>query len=699
MTPRSKPATPLSKKRVRKILWGQGFATSLTTVVCERIQTNLALTNSTLINDGKLWNEVVIRASSFHFRGPSFWNSSLSLLRAKHTGRYQGTKGMNDAGVPEMTQEHLELLDAIRTDCHGSFRERWKEMTAKTRAQVWQQLALWLLEHEPTQIPGFLLVSLQDGQRPDMMMVTDCLKYIDRFYYNDWLRDWRDDHHNYQSLIDTCLSPITWPVLNLSQKSVHFFLKRASFAGIKKAFVMTKHRQHRLAPSILLSFMYRFIEHRNVGLALAALDRLVALQSRKYTLDSQGVRWHCSKLLLLDTVEETAEGRNFRILPSLLQMGVLPDQTMMNIVLSNAFKTGDSRIGMDMLQFMKNFDHQLDHYTYLALISEALVRGDRARVNALIVEIESKEEILRNPYITSKLVYAHYVFNAKGLDADEDPQRAFYVMLDSYTRFHDITPLRLLGIVPPTYIPREGSFNITPVPSTLFTMLATYVRCDRSLADVERVYAQFRALMMEGHPTFTALVRTDHFYNEFLRVLRGNPHGVQFCVQVVRDMLEAAGRPMYRLTRGHVTHVAPTIRTWTLLLSNFIYSGHTNAGERIQEMMARYNVKYDQTLWNVVISGYATSQQVPQIAATIKAMEQAGFTIDIYTLRHLRYLRNPDQLRLALEELDRQSAPKRSLAQISQSQEDDDGSDRFPDSFNSPDGKGPVDTEGPGPHD
>lgn len=650
-THRDKGPTPVSAKRVRKILWGQGLQASLAPLICNRIQAALECSGTNLIDDGELWNEVVIRGTSFYSRlhHLKYWREANMALRAR---RRDGTIGKGDAAFKDWTPEQHELLQMIRTDCHGSFQQAWAGMDEGARAQTWQYLALWLLEHDPRQIPDFLLVSVQDGQKPDMIMIADCLRYVDRFYYSDWLKDWRHGEHTYTSLVDTCLHPVTWPILNLSQISVHFFIKRSSPAALARAFGMTRHRKHRLAPETILAFMFRFTEYGNVDLALEALDRLVQLQHPDFTLESESVKWHCCKLLLLDTVEEVPEGRNFRILPVLLQMGVLPDQPMMNIVLSNAYKTGDPRIGVDMLYFMKNFDHELDNYTYLTLLSEALRRGDRARVNALIVEIESKDEILRNPYITSKLVYAHYVFNAKDLDANEDPQQAFLVMLESYARFHDITPLKQLGIVSPTYTPRGRSFNISPVPSTLYTMLATYVRRTKSLSDVQRVYTRFRELVMQGDPAFTALTKTDHFYNEFLLALRGDPDALSFCVQVVKDMLEAPVGQVDQLTGQPIVHAMPTIRTWALLLSDFIYCRHVNASEQIKELMDKYDVRYDHALWNIIISGYASMQHVPKTAATIKAMERAGYSIDAYTMKHLRYLRNPDRLRITLDELD-----------------------------------------------
>ncbi|KAJ5151861.1 hypothetical protein N7492_010156 [Penicillium capsulatum] len=699
-----KASLPLSLTRVRRILYGQGLNSSLRHVIFDQIHNALGPSDRKLISDAKLWNEVVIRATSLYARTQQRRQWKMAL--AMHFPRgHDRVEALNNPVLHVLKPEHQELLEMVRDDCYGSFQQKWQNMSRISRSEAWQPLAIWLLKHDPKHALGFLLVTARDAQRPNMVMVADCLRYIDTFYYKDWARDWRHGEHTYQSLIENCLHPLTWPVLHLSQKAVHLFVKRSGRLALAQAFEMTKHRGSPLKPETILAFMSRFVYQRNVDLALAALDRLLALRNPGFTLETESVRRHCCKLLTLDAVEEHAEGRNFRVLPRLLELGIRPDQTMMNIVLSNAYKTGDAQLGTDMLQFMKSYGHKLDGYTYSILLSEALKRGDRARVNSLIVEIESNEGFLQNPHITSKLVYAHYIFNVKNLDVDADPERAFHILLDSYCRYHDITTLQQLGIVPPNYSPREGKSNIAPIPSALFTMLATYLRCNIRFLDVHRVYNRFLELVRQGNPAFTGLVETDHFYNEFLRALRTNPRGLQLCVQMVKDMLHPPPGLVDQHTGRAINHVKPTIRTWTLLLSAFIYSRNVNSSERIKEMMRNHGIEYDHTVWNVIISGYASSQQVPKTATTIKAMEKAGYSIDAYTMKSLRFLRNPDQLGVSIDELDQKTAKRRKWARMprwllplpkQKRPVDSDDSNR---SVSSVDPKAPSSGQQPWPHD
>ena len=101
-----------------------------------------------------------------------------------------------------------------------------------------------------------------------------------------------------------------------------------------------------------------------------------------------------------------------------------------------------------------------------------------------------------------------------------------------------------------------------------------------------------------------------------------------------------------------LNHVQPTLRTWTILLSVFTFNRQPRAAERIKEMMAKRNIKYDQVTWNIIVNSFINDQDVEKSAAAIRAMEDEGFEIDHYVMRALRYLHEPERLWIALEEMD-----------------------------------------------
>ncbi|KAJ5369650.1 hypothetical protein N7509_014262 [Penicillium cosmopolitanum] len=584
--PRRPGAWSISKKATRKILHSQGVSSKLAHSVTRRLNAQIRLRHKPL-SSRELYLATVIQGNSLYSRelGLKQWRAAYKEIYLAN--RYE-REIQNKSVLPALRDAGKEILEKIHTDCDGSFRETWNAMHRTEKASHWQRLAIWLLQHEPERLPDFLIVTTECKEKPNFTMVYDCLRYLDNFHYDTWLKDWQSGSHNYQSLVETCLDPRDWPLVSVTQKAPRLYIRRASHDGVLSALRIVKERSIRISAETALCFMWRFTELADVERALHALEFIPQKQDDGLTIDSDEVMRHCCKLLTLDTVHDGSAGRNFNILPRLLKMGVRPDRDMMNVVLSNAFKTGDPQLGNDILQFMKSHDHTFDAYTYTTLMKDAVSRGDRAKVDSLIHDIASKDELRENPYLASKIFHSHYIFTTKYMDADADPSRVFYAMLDLYNQLHDITPLKELLIIPPHYTPREG-----------------------------------------------------------------NPRGLRLCIQLVEDMLHSSSAKQENKTPYHVK---PSMRTWTILLSAFIFNRQPRAADKIKEMMAKHNVKYNDVTWNVIINGYANAQNIPQTAASIKAMEQQGFSIDPYTMKSLRYLRDPERLWVAIDELD-EAAP------------------------------------------
>ncbi|EAW07896.1 pentatricopeptide repeat protein [Aspergillus clavatus NRRL 1] len=550
------------------------------------------------------------------------------------------------------------LLEKLKIDSLGRFREAWESLSKREKSTRWHKLSLWVLKICPEYALDFLLVTNQSKDRPVFVMVADAFLFLDAFHY-DTLKRWRNGTHTYQSVLQSALRPSNWPILFLPQKGVRLFVKRASREAVHHAFQLVRQRKIHTKAETYLCFMWRFTELGDIDKALEALGNVQRMRQADFQLDSDAVKRHCCKLLTLDSVQEGPNGRNFYILPKLLEKGVRPDRDMMNIVLSNAFKTGDEQLGLDMLEYMRANGYEWDSYTYLTLLNDAVARGDRNRVTSLVREVEPDEELQKNPWIASKIFHAHFVFTGKHINPDDDPDAVFYSMLDMYNQLHDITPLKELSILPPEYTPPPGGDNTPPTPIALYLMIATYLRCRKRVSIGQRLYSIFRSLVLQGHPAIAPLAATDHTYNEFLIAFRDNPRGLRPAMRVVEDMLQSSAQNETDLDpRGSpASHARPSARTWTILMSCFVYNNQPHAAEKVKEMMAEHNIDYNKATWNVMVSNHANRQNVSDLAKTIKSMEDEGFIVDSYNMKSLRYLRDPERLWVALEELDKMAEP------------------------------------------
>jgi pentatricopeptide repeat protein len=123
---------------------------------------------------------------------------------------------------------------------------------------------------------------------------------------------------------------------------------------------------------------------------------------------------------------------------------------------------------------------------------------------------------------------------------------------------------------------------------------------------------------------------------------------------MVEDMLRPVTQPLI-VDGREIVPAKPNVWTWNTLLSVFAWHRQQNAAQLIKEMMDKHGVGYNSVTWNTIISGHVHQQNVAETAAAIRDMESQGFSLDSYTLRALRFLRDPEQLRVAISELDKET--------------------------------------------
>ncbi|KAL3448816.1 hypothetical protein BJX65DRAFT_274536 [Aspergillus insuetus] len=604
--------------------------------------------------DGTTGN--VIRYVSKETRGLDNRITSQSLFRDDSAGAAQWLAARDEIGEAlasgrepqrhlvnfDLRREDQFLLDKLKAQTENAFRGTWRALRRKQKMEHWYRLSLWLLQHTPSLLPKFLLATTYKElqQRPPFSMVAKCITHLNRF--SPGLVD--------SSLITACLDPSTWPVIRAPQSPIRLYLNTTDREHVYYAWHVQRKKRTHVSPATLLCFMKRFTEFGDVDMALKALLAVQYLRHPDFSMDSKEVIHHCCSLLMRDTIVDDGNGRNFAILPRLVDLGVQPTREMLNVVLSNALKGGDSQVGNAVLDYMKSNQLEPDQFTYLALLTDAVATGDRERLGNLLHEIQSKEDLHKNKWISSKILHSHFVFTAKRINIDDEPQEVFYSMLGMYNQLHDITPLKDLAIIPPSYTPPAGSGTSEPSVVALYIMIATYLRCMQNFATTERVYMRYRSRVQQGHQAIAPLAATDHTYNEFLVAFRNHPQGMRPAARLVEDMQHSSSK---KIVNSELEHAPPSTLTWTILLSIFVFHKQSHAAERVLAMMDRHNVKYSMDTWNMLINYHANEQNHVGLAETIKKMESEGFTMDDHSMRSLRYLREPERLWVTMDELDK----------------------------------------------
>ncbi|KAJ0424562.1 hypothetical protein BJY00DRAFT_308990 [Aspergillus carlsbadensis] len=600
----------------------------------------------------------VFRHVSKEVLGLDNYVTSQSLFRDDSTGAAQWLAARDEIGEAlasgrepqrhlvnfDLRKEDRFLLAKLEAQTENAFRGTWRALPRNQKMEHWYRLSLWLLQHTPSLLPKFLLATTykQLQQRPSFLMVAKCITHLNKF--SPGIVDYQ--------LITACLDPSTWPVIRVPQSPVRLYVNTTDREHVYYAWHIQRKKRTHMSPATLLCFMKRFTEFGDVDMALKALLAVQRLGHRDFSMSSKEVIHHCCTLLMRDTVVDDGNGRNFAILPRLIDLGVQPTQEMLNIVLSNALKGGDSQAGNAVLDYMKSNQLEPDQFTYLALLKDAVATEDRERLGNLLHDIQSRGDLHKNKWLSSKILHSHFVFTAKRINTDDDPQEVFYSMLGMYNQLHDITPLKDLSIIPPNYVPPAGSGTSEPSIVALYIMIATYLRCMQNLATTERVYLRYRSHVLRGHKAIAPLAATDHTYNEFLVAFRNYPQGMRPAVRLIEDMQHSATK---KIVNSEVEHAPMSTLTWAILLSVFVFHKQSHAAERVLAMMDKHNVKYSMDTWNILLNYHANEQNHVGLAETIKRMESEGFTMDEHSMRSLRFLREPDRLWATIDELDKAS--------------------------------------------
>lgn len=538
-----------------------------------------------------------------------------------------------------------QLFNTLKEKGLEGFQELWGAYGEHAKGRQWPLVALYILRNCPVLIPDFL-IGTNSAPYPPFSMVSDCMLYL--HYHHKEV-----DPNARQAALLQCMDPERWPVVLLPQRGVRMYVMHAGQQNAYRAMDIMRLRDSQVSAYTLLAFMNVCTRAGDVDRALECL-RAIALaeDGQGLSMNSEAILRHCCKLLELDEVVDEKGVRNFKILPQVLKLGVTPCLEMMNVVLSNAFDTGDPHLGLDMLEYMKEQGMAFSSYTYVILLTDAVARHDRDRVDALLQDINLHPELKDNRFIASKVFHSHYVFGAKDAYRSDNPGRHLMDLLDVYCRYYDPTPLKDLGIIPERFNTMDIPQEEQPSKIVLMIMIAAYLRCNPRHVATMRLYKRFRELVAQRHPIIAPLVQLPQVYNEF--VISFRPYGADLkdCVSIVENMICAEP---FEIDDTVIYPAKPNDYTWNTLMSVFVAHRDVDGVASVREIMQQSGVKFSEVTWATIINGTVRSQDIPSTVAALKEMDETGFAPDNFTVKALRLAHDPERLQAAIEALDKET--------------------------------------------
>jgi len=379
-------------------------------------------------------------------------------------------------------------------------------------------------------------------------------------------------------------------------------------------------------------------------------------------ISTKEVVHRCANLLKLDYVYKDSESTNFRILPRLLELGLVPNLLLHNIVIANAFRSSSPTVAWDIFDFMQKQGVQPDSHTYISLLKDVVQRRDVRTFENLRNTIQQQTHLRNESHLVSYILYGHLVL----YDADRhEKTRAFADMLSVFGNSYDLSGLAQLGMLSlDLESPIVESSRTPPSVFALNIMIRAYlgIAVPRSMIDL---YDRFQKLVSMNDPIIMPLTRTDHTYNAFSVNFARHKETFSLCGQIIQDMLRNASKstaPSQLETDspeqvGHQTqHVKPTTQTWNILLLSFVLNGRNRSAGKICDMMRDQGIAPDRVTYNILIKGHAMKQQVSLAVEVLAVMNRAQLEADGYTIGALSNLQDKSQLKERLDLLEEAAA-------------------------------------------
>ncbi|KAL1956961.1 hypothetical protein VTO42DRAFT_6450 [Malbranchea cinnamomea] len=526
----------------------------------------------------------------------------------------------------------------------------WQKVPVQERGVRWANIMPWLLLNSPNKALIFLRAT-NSAQHPPFSMVADCFIYLYQRHFNLF----RNSPQFYRYL-SYCLGPMRWPSIATKQNGLRLYLQTRKQSEVDRAFRRLLQQQTATSTTLLLFYVDRFILGGDVENALQALELTFSRERNRNRFFFRQMLKRCCNLLALDTITEENGLRFFAVLSRIIHMGLRLNKVLLNVVISNALKINDHELAWDIYYTMENLGLNPDSRTYLLLLDDAVERRDTDKIELVLSILKRRPELGQERHIISKTLHGILLLSQEARLASWSRSDTFREMLDIYCRAHDKQPLVDLGIITEENYPKgPRDFRTRPSIHSLSLIISAFVRYQTEPIVIRRLFHRFCELARAGHPYIAPLMHTDHVFNAFLRGMARFAHLLNDCVNVVETMYRLSPQQI-EIQRGH--HVwkfhpaAPTVQTWTILLSAFLWHKQPQTALTIRELMLKRGYKFNKVTWNVMISGFACMQKIEETAVSLKMMQRENFSPDEYTAKAVSQIRDWKKLREVLDLLD-----------------------------------------------
>lgn len=556
------------------------------------------------------------------------WPGKFSALFAGKLNGLSVEEVRNKISLGDVARPLVEELFKNGDDVEN-VRKIWENWSLEKKRR-WPEIVLWMLPG-PHRATSVFLAASNMKPLPHISMLADVLSYLEKFGADDRAAD-AELAELHGSLVKTMLEARDWSHVHKSDRCLQLLLRHASPSEVFKLVQRLRLRKYAFGPLSLLQVALFFTKAEKPRLAIQMLKYMV---ERGYTLESDEALQVCGDLLKLDTVEDRPNGRNFRLLPKLLQLGLVPNVLVTNIIISNATKSGDTEVAWNIFRYMQEEGITPDAHTLLHLLLDASERNDTVRIRNLFEYIRARPDLKHHRALASATL--HYL-RTKYFNLQRNPSAELYgQMLEVYDGIYNMEPLVDLGIAHADWL--QSTLEPKPRPTTrsLGIMALAYLQVERNPQIILNVYHRFNQLVEAGDDDIAPLAEGDYVYNGFITALSRHPSTLHECIRVIEYMLQPFPRlPPYMPHHSRrLKKSPPTSRSWILLMMAFFRNKRELAAGKIAMMMQARGIEFDAKTYNVLIGGFSHAEMGKEAVEWLEKMMAANVPTDEWTFKAL----------------------------------------------------------------
>ncbi|EXJ80005.1 hypothetical protein A1O3_08291 [Capronia epimyces CBS 606.96] len=342
---------------------------------------------------------------------------------------------------------------------------------------------------------------------------------------------------------------------------------------------------------LILVMVDHFIEQ---GGAERAIELLSSIPMEERERFKQEILDRLPKLVRLDSIEDSGAGRNFKILPRLMEIGMPLDKNVYNSVLQQAISLRLSNVAWEVFRFMEAERIYVDARSHLVLLRDSFDRQDREKLDKILSAIHQREDLYRDPYLVAYTM--HIVRIVCCFDRKLPPEVCFAHILAIYDRAYNRAPLVKLGLADPLPTEQHSASQLPePRPAALGFTIWAYVLCQSDEKPVSRLWHWIAHLIQHKDASICEAAKHDILYNGFVSFFARDPSTLRKGLEVVEEMIELG----LCLT---------TQRTWSEVLSGFLRHGEEDAAEKIWRTMLARGVVPSEKEWSFLLRRYEKSR-------------------------------------------------------------------------------------------